>query len=145
MLNCKTFTAVHVLLTLLQVHEMFSPGRRVPLKPGLGHSVTCLAYCQDYMLLVSAFLGIYLKDKIACWCSLMLMVKGCKLEWLLFVLFLTEMFDLKVKYDESDHIMVRATRAFTDKMGQMFGEWHFQLSSHVDADSWAAGSAQRIV
>ena len=33
-----------------------------------------------------------------------------------------EMFDLKVKYDESDHVMVRATRAFTDKMGQMFGE-----------------------
>ena len=50
------------------------------------------------------------------------MAKGCKLEWFPFVLFVTEMFDLKVKYDESDHIMVRATRAFTDKMGQMFGE-----------------------
>ena len=73
------------------------------------------------------------------------MVKGCKLEWFLFVLFVTEMFDLKVKYDESDHIMVRATRAFTDKMGQMFGECHFQLSSHVDADSGEAGGAQKIV
>lgn len=36
----------------------------------------------------------------------------------------TEMFDLKVKYDESDHVVVRATRAFTDKIGHMFGESH---------------------
>ncbi|KAL8610757.1 Mitochondrial import inner membrane translocase subunit TIM44 [Nucella lapillus] len=35
--------------------------------------------------------------------------------------YITKMFDLKVKYDESDHVVVRATRVFTDKMGQMFG------------------------
>ncbi|KAK7115763.1 mitochondrial import inner membrane translocase subunit TIM44-like [Littorina saxatilis] len=35
--------------------------------------------------------------------------------------YVTKMFDLKVKYDESDHVVVRATRAFTDKIGHMFG------------------------
>ena len=33
------------------------------------------------------------------------------------------MFDLKVKYDESDHVVIRATRAFTDKMTDLFGEF----------------------
>ncbi|XP_046551523.1 mitochondrial import inner membrane translocase subunit TIM44-like [Haliotis rubra] len=32
-----------------------------------------------------------------------------------------KMFDLKVKYDESDNVMVRATRAVTDKVGYLFG------------------------
>ncbi|XP_041374299.1 mitochondrial import inner membrane translocase subunit TIM44-like [Gigantopelta aegis] len=31
------------------------------------------------------------------------------------------MFDLKAKYDESDNLMIRATRAFTDKIGYVFG------------------------
>lgn len=35
--------------------------------------------------------------------------------------YVTKLFDLKVKYDESDNVMIRATRTFTDKMGQMFG------------------------
>ena len=33
----------------------------------------------------------------------------------------SEMFDLKMKYDESDNLMIRATRAFTDKIGYVFG------------------------
>nr|KAG5699542.1 hypothetical protein BaRGS_033738 [Batillaria attramentaria] len=35
--------------------------------------------------------------------------------------YVTKLFDLKMKYDESDNVMIRATRVFTDKMGQMFG------------------------
>ncbi|PVD20170.1 hypothetical protein C0Q70_20665, partial [Pomacea canaliculata] len=35
--------------------------------------------------------------------------------------YVTKLFDLKVKYDESDNIMIRTTRAFTDKLSQMFG------------------------
>ncbi|GFR94484.1 mitochondrial import inner membrane translocase subunit TIM44 [Elysia marginata] len=35
--------------------------------------------------------------------------------------YVNKLFDLKVKYDESDNVMVRATRFFTDKIGQVFG------------------------
>ena len=29
---------------------------------------------------------------------------------------------MKTKYDESDHVMVRATRAFTEKLTDVFGK-----------------------
>ncbi|XP_013389354.1 mitochondrial import inner membrane translocase subunit TIM44-like [Lingula anatina] len=32
-----------------------------------------------------------------------------------------KLFDLKTKYDESDHLAVRMTRAFTDRIGSVFG------------------------
>ncbi|ELT96546.1 hypothetical protein CAPTEDRAFT_183511 [Capitella teleta] len=32
-----------------------------------------------------------------------------------------KLFDMKMKYDESDHVVVRLTRSFTDKMGDLFG------------------------
>jgi len=35
--------------------------------------------------------------------------------------YVNKMFDLKVKYDESDNTLVRGTRFFTDKVGQLFG------------------------
>ncbi|KAK7012044.1 mitochondrial import inner membrane translocase subunit TIM44 [Biomphalaria glabrata] len=35
--------------------------------------------------------------------------------------YVNKLFDLKAKYDESDHVMVRATRFFADKVGQVFG------------------------
>ncbi|XP_052100461.1 mitochondrial import inner membrane translocase subunit TIM44-like [Mytilus californianus] len=35
--------------------------------------------------------------------------------------YMNKVFDLKMKYDESDHLIVRGTRFFTDKMGQLFG------------------------
>ena len=35
--------------------------------------------------------------------------------------YMNKVFDLKMKYDESDHLIVRATRTFTDKIGSMFG------------------------
>ncbi|CAG2239093.1 TIM44 [Mytilus edulis] len=35
--------------------------------------------------------------------------------------YMNKVFDLKMKYDESDHLLVRGTRFFTDKMGQLFG------------------------
>ncbi|CAG5132778.1 unnamed protein product [Candidula unifasciata] len=35
--------------------------------------------------------------------------------------YVNKLFDLKVKYDESDNVMIRATRFFTDKVGQVFG------------------------
>ncbi len=39
------------------------------------------------------------------------------------VLFLfTEVFDLKMKYDESDNVMVRASRALTDRVSQLLGK-----------------------
>ena len=34
----------------------------------------------------------------------------------------TEMFDLKMRYDESDNIMVRASRAVTDRVSQLLGK-----------------------
>ena len=34
-----------------------------------------------------------------------------------------EMFDLRMRYDESDHVLVRASRVVTDKVGQLFGKW----------------------
>ena len=40
----------------------------------------------------------------------------------LFLYIFSEMFDLKTKYEESDHIVIRATRTFTDKMSEMFGK-----------------------
>ena len=40
----------------------------------------------------------------------------------------SEMFDLKTKYDESDHVAIRATRAFTDKMQDLFGKQLFCIS-----------------
>ncbi|KAI0231913.1 Mitochondrial import inner membrane translocase subunit TIM44 [Lamellibrachia satsuma] len=33
----------------------------------------------------------------------------------------TKLFDMKAKYDESDHLVVRATRAFTEKFTDVFG------------------------
>ncbi|KAK2179725.1 hypothetical protein NP493_475g00022 [Ridgeia piscesae] len=33
----------------------------------------------------------------------------------------TKLFDMKAKYDESDHLVVRATRAFTEKFTDIFG------------------------
>lgn len=36
--------------------------------------------------------------------------------------FFSELFDMKMKYDESDHVLVRLTRTFTDKVGDLFGE-----------------------
>lgn len=35
--------------------------------------------------------------------------------------YVNKMFDLKVKYDESDNAVVRGSRFFTDKVGQLFG------------------------
>ena len=35
---------------------------------------------------------------------------------------LTEMFDMKTRYDESDHVLVRATRSVTDKLQDLFGK-----------------------
>uniref|UniRef100_A0A0B7A5V4 Mitochondrial import inner membrane translocase subunit TIM44 n=1 Tax=Arion vulgaris TaxID=1028688 RepID=A0A0B7A5V4_9EUPU len=35
--------------------------------------------------------------------------------------YVNKLFDLKVRYDESDNVMIRATRFFTDKVGQVFG------------------------
>ncbi|XP_050401166.1 mitochondrial import inner membrane translocase subunit TIM44 [Patella vulgata] len=35
--------------------------------------------------------------------------------------YVNKMFDLKTRYDESDHMLVRVTRGFTDKVGQVFG------------------------
>ncbi|KAK2143090.1 hypothetical protein LSH36_878g00009 [Paralvinella palmiformis] len=32
-----------------------------------------------------------------------------------------KMFDMKMKYDESENLLIRATRTFTDKMSEMFG------------------------
>ena len=42
-------------------------------------------------------------------------------------LFLSEMFDMKTKYDESENIMIRATRTFTDKVTDIFGKSNFSL------------------
>lgn len=39
----------------------------------------------------------------------------------MFFFFFTEMFDMKMKYDESDHVVIRATRTFTDKVSELFG------------------------
>lgn len=41
------------------------------------------------------------------------------------MLLLSEMFDLKMKYDESDHLFVRGTRFFTDKLGSLFGKIYY--------------------
>jgi len=35
--------------------------------------------------------------------------------------YINKMFDLKVKYDESDNVVVRGSRFFTDKVGSLFG------------------------
>lgn len=35
---------------------------------------------------------------------------------------ISELFDMKTKYDESDHILVRATRSVTDKVSDLFGK-----------------------
>ncbi|KAL5004627.1 hypothetical protein ScPMuIL_018083 [Solemya velum] len=35
--------------------------------------------------------------------------------------YVNKLFDLKMKYDESDNIAIRATRTFTDKLGYLFG------------------------
>lgn len=35
--------------------------------------------------------------------------------------FVHKLFDMKTKYDESDHILVRATRSVTDKVSDLFG------------------------
>ncbi|XP_064609200.1 mitochondrial import inner membrane translocase subunit TIM44-like [Liolophura sinensis] len=35
--------------------------------------------------------------------------------------YVTKLFDLKMKYDESDNVLIRATRTFTDKIGYLFG------------------------
>ncbi|XP_059176084.1 mitochondrial import inner membrane translocase subunit TIM44-like [Physella acuta] len=35
--------------------------------------------------------------------------------------YINKLFDLKAKYDESDHVVARASRFFTDKVGQIFG------------------------
>jgi len=34
------------------------------------------------------------------------------------------MFTLKTKYDESDNVMIRATRVVTDKLQDAFGKYH---------------------
>lgn len=37
--------------------------------------------------------------------------------------FISEMFDLKMKFDESDNVLVRGTRFFTDKISSVFGKF----------------------
>ena len=37
------------------------------------------------------------------------------------------MFDMKTQYDESDNVMVRATRTFTDKFSELFGMYKFTV------------------
>ena len=32
-----------------------------------------------------------------------------------------ELFDMKTRYEESDNVIVRATRTVTDKMSELFG------------------------
>jgi hypothetical protein len=32
-----------------------------------------------------------------------------------------ELFDMKTKFDESDHVLIRATRTVTDKLSELFG------------------------
>lgn len=54
----------------------------------------------------------------------------CVISALLFFheLYLTflELFDMKAKYDESDNLIIRATRTFTDKLSEMFGRFSSQ-------------------
>ena len=38
-----------------------------------------------------------------------------------------EMFDMKVKYDESDNVLVRMTRTVTDKVTGIFGQFYINL------------------
>lgn len=40
-----------------------------------------------------------------------------------FYLFVSEIFDLKMKYDESDNVLIRGTRFFTDKISSVFGKF----------------------
>lgn len=45
--------------------------------------------------------------------------------------YMNKVFDLKMKYDESDNILIRATRTFTDKIGSMFGSFSKSDMSEV--------------
>lgn len=40
-----------------------------------------------------------------------------------------ELFDMKTKYDESDNLIIRATRTFTDKVSEMFGTFPLSIFS----------------
>ena len=51
---------------------------------------------------------------------------------LMIFFFLPEFFDLKMKYDESDNAVVRASRAVTEKVSYLFGKY-FNPFSHIDA------------
>ena len=42
------------------------------------------------------------------------------------MLIFSEMFDMKMKYDESENLLIRATRTFTDKMSEMFGKLDYE-------------------
>ena len=44
-------------------------------------------------------------------------------------MYFPEMFDLKMKYDESDFVLVRLTRRVTDKVGSVFGK--FENNSYL--------------
>ena len=39
------------------------------------------------------------------------------------------MFDMKNKYDESDHVVLRATKSVTEKVSDIFGSYHLPLLS----------------
>ena len=39
-------------------------------------------------------------------------------------LFFSEMFDLKMKYDESDNVVVRGSKFFADKVSSVFGKYN---------------------
>jgi len=47
-----------------------------------------------------------------------------------------ELFDMKTRYEESDNIVVRATRTVTDKMSELFGTMfnfviHHYIALHI--------------
>jgi len=42
-----------------------------------------------------------------------------------------ELFDMKARYEESDNLVVRATRTVTDKMSELFGTLQHCLTFHA--------------
>ena len=41
----------------------------------------------------------------------------------MFQYYFSEVFDLKMRYDESDNVVVRASRLLTDKVSSLFGKF----------------------
>ena len=56
-----------------------------------------------------------------------------------------ELFDMKTRYEESDNLVVRATRTVTDKMSELFGRLQHCLTFNAASYCFCSGNIALVL